>query len=226
MAGRPLHSHGWHDRRWSRGAAPTAGTSCFAGRTQGTSPRGSGRQAPAGSSRARASWRRCAGSPWPRVYVAQEELGLDVRVECVLGVTHFFRGEPTANNEMVGVSFGCSVDDASGLVVSDEHSEHRWATVAEAAEFLPPGHWLSVLVARADAFRRPHAGGASAIALGRRCRRDMRQITDRRPVVELNGSCLPVARPPGRGRVRGRRRPVLLRHRPRRRIDAHLGRLR
>ena len=84
---------------------------------------------------------------------SREELGLRVRVECVLGVTHFFRGERTPGNEMVGVSFGCSVDDASALVVSDEHSEHRWVTVVEAAEFLPPGHWLSVLIARADAFR-------------------------------------------------------------------------
>ena len=85
---------------------------------------------------------------------SREELGMDVRVECVLGVTHFYRGEATPDNEMVGVSFGCSVDDGSGLAVSKEHSEHRWVTADEAAGFLPPGHWLSALIGRAEAFRK------------------------------------------------------------------------
>ena len=85
---------------------------------------------------------------------SREEFGLDVRVECLLGVTHFHRGEATPENEMVGVSFGCSVDDGSGLSISDEHSEHRWMTADEAAAFLPPGHWLSALIARAETFRR------------------------------------------------------------------------
>ncbi|MXW24941.1 MAG: NUDIX domain-containing protein [Dehalococcoidia bacterium] len=83
-----------------------------------------------------------------------EELSLEVRIECILGVTHFYRGRPVPANEMVGVSFGCSVPDASGLALSDEHSEHAWMTTEEAAAFLPPGHWLSELVARAEAFRR------------------------------------------------------------------------
>ena len=83
-----------------------------------------------------------------------EELGLEVRIECILGVTHFYRGRPDPANEMVGVSFGCSVPDASGLTLSDEHSEHAWMTAEEAAAFLPQGHWLSELVARAEAFRR------------------------------------------------------------------------
>ena len=85
---------------------------------------------------------------------SREELGLEVRVECLLGVTHFYRGEPTPGNEMVGVSFGCSVDDASCLSISDEHSEHRWVTAQEAVAFLPPDHWLSALVARAETFRK------------------------------------------------------------------------
>ncbi len=83
-----------------------------------------------------------------------EELSLEVRIECILGVTHFYRGRPDPANEMVGVSFGCSVADASGLSLSDEHSEHAWMTAEEAAAFLPSGHWLSELVARAEAFRR------------------------------------------------------------------------
>lgn len=84
---------------------------------------------------------------------AREELGLDVRIECILGTTHFYRGAPTPENDMVGVSFGCSVEDASGLRVSDEHSEHRWVTADEAAALVPAGHWLGRLIARAEAFR-------------------------------------------------------------------------
>ena len=84
---------------------------------------------------------------------SREELGLKVRIECILGTTHFFRGEAVPENEMVGVSFSCSVDDATGLKLSDEHSEHRWVTAEEAADLLRPDHWLSALIARAEAFR-------------------------------------------------------------------------
>ena len=81
------------------------------------------------------------------------ELGFDVRIECLLGTVHLYRGAVVPDNEMVGVSFGCSVDDASGLRLSDEHSEHRWVTAEEAAALLPPDHWLIALIARAEAFR-------------------------------------------------------------------------
>ena len=84
---------------------------------------------------------------------SREELGLNVRVECLLGTTHVYRGEPVPENEMVGISFGCSVDDVSGLTLSDEHSEHRWVTAEEAAVLLPLGHWLRALIVRAEAFR-------------------------------------------------------------------------
>ena len=85
---------------------------------------------------------------------SREELGLDVRIECLLGTVHLYRGEVVPDNEMVGVTFGCSVGDASGLNLSDEHSEHRWVTVEEAAALLPPSHWLIALIERAGAFRK------------------------------------------------------------------------
>ena len=84
---------------------------------------------------------------------SREELGLDVRVECILGTTHFYRGPAAPTYETVGVSFGCSADDASGLKLSDEHSEHRWVTAAAAATVLPSDHWLHALIERAEAFR-------------------------------------------------------------------------
>ncbi len=85
---------------------------------------------------------------------SMEELALDVRLECILGVTHFYRGTPDPANEMVGVSFGCSVADESGLTLSEEHSEHAWLTAEEAVAFLPRDHWLGQLVARADTLRK------------------------------------------------------------------------
>ena len=85
---------------------------------------------------------------------SKEEFGVEVRIECLLGTTHFYRGEPIPDNDMVGVSFGCSVDNGCVLTISDEHSEHRWVTAAEATAFLPPSHWLSALITRAEAFRK------------------------------------------------------------------------
>ena len=84
---------------------------------------------------------------------SMEELGTEIRIECILGTAPFYRGEPTPDNDMVGVSFGCSIPDESDLTFSGEHSEHRWMNAAEASEFLPDGHWLSRLAQRADKFR-------------------------------------------------------------------------
>ncbi len=85
---------------------------------------------------------------------AREELGLDVRIECLLGTAHFYRGEVRPENEMVGVHFGCSIPDASGLRLSGEHSEYRWVTAAEAEAMFSEGHWLSGLIGRAEAVRK------------------------------------------------------------------------
>ena len=84
---------------------------------------------------------------------SREEFGIDVRVEGLLGTAHFYRGAPVPENELVGLVFGCSVDDAEDLRLSDEHTEHRWMTAQEATEFLPPDHWVSRSIARAGIFR-------------------------------------------------------------------------
>ena len=84
---------------------------------------------------------------------AREELGMDVRIECLLGTAHFYRGDVRPENEMVGVQFGCSIQDASGLRLSDEHSDYRWVTALEAEAMFSPRHWLSALIARAEAVR-------------------------------------------------------------------------
>ena len=108
---------------------------------------------------------------------SMEELAAEVRIECILGTTHFYRGDPTPENDMVGVSFGCSVPDESDMSFSSEHSEHRWMTAAEAAEFLPDGHWLSELVQRAEVFRRHYATASCVSFTGVAASRLIRQLT-------------------------------------------------
>ena len=82
-----------------------------------------------------------------------EELGLEVHVECVLGTTHFYRGEVRPEHEMVGVHYGCSVADVTRLRLSDEHGAARWVTAAEAEALVPAGHWLRRLITRAELVR-------------------------------------------------------------------------
>ena len=86
---------------------------------------------------------------------SMEELGTQVRIECILGTTHFYRGEPTPDNDMVGVSFGCSIPDESDLSLSGEHSEHRWMTATRRRRsFYPMVTGSARLVQRADVFRK------------------------------------------------------------------------
>ena len=84
---------------------------------------------------------------------AREELGLDVRIECILGTAHFYRGDTIPENEMVGVHFGCSIEDSTALRLSDEHSAHKWLTASDAKALFPSEYWLSALIVRAEAAR-------------------------------------------------------------------------
>jgi 8-oxo-dGTP pyrophosphatase MutT (NUDIX family) len=84
---------------------------------------------------------------------AFEELGLDVHIECILGTTHFYRGDILPENEMVGVHYGCSIHDATSMRLSDEHSAYQWVTAEEAMVLFPAGHWLRALIVRAEMVR-------------------------------------------------------------------------
>ena len=82
-----------------------------------------------------------------------EELGLDVHIECVLGTTHFYRGDALPENEMIGVHYGCSIPDATHMQLSDEHCASQWVTAEQAQGLFPAGHWLRALIARAEVVR-------------------------------------------------------------------------
>jgi 8-oxo-dGTP diphosphatase len=85
----------------------------------------------------------------------REELGCDARVEFLIGTTHFYRGAETSENELLGVVYACTLVDGTDVRISDEHSEHRWMTAAEADEFLSKcldesTQWTLQLIRRAE----------------------------------------------------------------------------
>jgi hypothetical protein len=82
-----------------------------------------------------------------------EELAIPVKIERIHGTTHFYRGPTSPEYEMIGVEYACSISDANGLRLSDEHSDSRWLNVAEAGVLLPAGHWLLSLIERSEAMR-------------------------------------------------------------------------
>jgi 8-oxo-dGTP diphosphatase len=84
---------------------------------------------------------------------AFEELGREVNIESILGTTHFYRGDTLPENKMVGVHYGCSIHDATHMQLSDEHCAYQWVTVEQAQALFPVGHWLRVLIARAEVIR-------------------------------------------------------------------------
>jgi 8-oxo-dGTP pyrophosphatase MutT (NUDIX family) len=84
---------------------------------------------------------------------AFEELGLEVTIECIVGTTHFYRGDALPEHAMVGVHDGCSIQDATRMQLSDEHCASQWVTVEQAQALCPVGHWLRALVARAEVIR-------------------------------------------------------------------------
>jgi 8-oxo-dGTP diphosphatase len=82
-----------------------------------------------------------------------EELGVEVRIDFIIGTTHFYRGEPKPENELVGVLFCCSIDDPAAIKVSPEHSELRWITAEEAERLFPGEAWIKQVIRRAEAIR-------------------------------------------------------------------------
>jgi 8-oxo-dGTP pyrophosphatase MutT (NUDIX family) len=87
----------------------------------------------------------------------REELGVEVQVEYILGTTHFYRGAPRPENELVGVIYLCSLADASSIRISSEHSEYRWLPANQAIELLTSvdtsTQWARRVIQHAEAIR-------------------------------------------------------------------------
>lgn len=87
----------------------------------------------------------------------REELGVDVEIELILGTTHFYRGEPRPENELIGLVCLCSLGSPDGVRISAEHSEARWLSAKEAFEMLDAGdastQWIRRVLQRAEALK-------------------------------------------------------------------------
>lgn len=86
-----------------------------------------------------------------------EELGVQVQVDFFIGTTHFFRGVPSPETELIGVVLACTLLDPSEITLSDEHDSYQWLPADEALIILdaqdPSTRWLHKVIERAEAIR-------------------------------------------------------------------------
>ena len=87
----------------------------------------------------------------------REELGVEVRIDFLLGTTHFYRGEEKPENELIGVVCLCSLAGPADVCIGAEHSEYRGVTAQEAVDLLvdadPSTRWIRRVIERAEAVR-------------------------------------------------------------------------
>lgn len=95
----------------------------------------------------------------------REELGIEMHIDGILGTTHFYRGKPIPENELVGVVFLCSIPEPVDIKLSDEHSEYRWLSGEEALQMLSPDNpgqeWIRRVIVRAEQIRKVSPDGMS-----------------------------------------------------------------
>lgn len=65
----------------------------------------------------------------------REEAGIEIDIVKPISVFHIFRGEKTAENELIGVMYWCKTDSEE-VELSEEHSDFRWVTATEALELI------------------------------------------------------------------------------------------
>lgn len=65
----------------------------------------------------------------------KEETGLEVEIIKPISIFHIFRGEKTAENELVGIMYWCRTNTEE-VKVSEEHSGYRWITAGEALKMI------------------------------------------------------------------------------------------
>ncbi len=86
-----------------------------------------------------------------------EELGREVRIACLIGTTHFYRGVPEPENELVGVIYLCTLTEPHNIHISQEHSGYRWLPADQAIALLsaqdPTTQWAKRVLERAEIIR-------------------------------------------------------------------------
>jgi 8-oxo-dGTP diphosphatase len=83
----------------------------------------------------------------------KEEIGAQVQIDFIIASTHFYRGEPTRENELLGIIYACTLLSSPDDFNITEHAEHRWMTRDEVFAFLPPEHWMRMVIERAEIIR-------------------------------------------------------------------------
>lgn len=83
----------------------------------------------------------------------REETGAEVRIEFLLATTHFFRGAPNSENELLGVLYCCTLEKPGEALLGNEHSEMRWLTLSEVNQLLSEDHWLRKTIHKAERMR-------------------------------------------------------------------------
>jgi 8-oxo-dGTP pyrophosphatase MutT (NUDIX family) len=61
----------------------------------------------------------------------REEAGLEVEIVKLIRIYHIFRGEKTADNELVGIMYWCRTASEE-IKLSEEHTDHMWISAEEA----------------------------------------------------------------------------------------------
>jgi len=64
-----------------------------------------------------------------------EETGLEIDIVKLINTFHIFRGEKTAENELVGIMYWCQTNNERAKI-SEEHSDFVWVTVKEALQMV------------------------------------------------------------------------------------------
>jgi 8-oxo-dGTP diphosphatase len=89
---------------------------------------------------------------------AQEELGVEIHFEFIVGAVHFYRGPRTPEYEMLGLVCFCSLDDPQNIHTSPEHAQYRWVSLPEVEEMLsregPNVRFIHNAIQRAEGIRR------------------------------------------------------------------------
>ena len=84
----------------------------------------------------------------------QEEIDIEVQIEFIVSTSHFYRGKPIPENELIGIVYCCSTHHPTTIKKSDEHSEFRWVTAEEAYILInDPTRWLHKVIERAEIMR-------------------------------------------------------------------------
>lgn len=87
----------------------------------------------------------------------QEEIGVAVQLDMLIGTTHFYRGEAIPDNELIGVFYGAHLIDPSAPIrISSEHAQYGWMSPQDIVTLLSDKahHWLVQLMHRDQIMRK------------------------------------------------------------------------